>query len=81
MLAASAEQLERLISTAQALERHAREAADELIDMDDGQVVAVYGDVIEDIEADIAAFNQVRLEIEGVQGSMSINPQRQEVAQ
>jgi len=60
---ATSEQLERLISTAQALEQHTREFADDLID--DGSIG--YRESIAEMESDIDAFNAIRLEIEGKQ--------------
>ena len=69
-LSATPEQLERLIGAGEALEGHARGAADELIDADEGSPKPLYADDIADIEDDIARFNAVRREIEGIQHTL-----------
>ena len=70
ILSATPEQLERLISAGEALECHARGAADELIDAAEGADESLYADDIADIEDDIARFNAVRCEIEGIQQTL-----------
>lgn len=69
MLTATPDQLERLIEAGEALEAHAREWADELtaLDNDDGEL---YGCAIEEMESDIARFNAIRREIDGIQHTM-----------
>ena len=75
MLNATSEQLERLISTAQALEHHAREWADVLLDEDeDGEGgIPLFGSSAAEILADIAAFCAIRREIEGVQQALDMH--------
>lgn len=67
MLTATASHVERLIRIADALAYHARDAADELIERDEGATHPLYSEVIEEIECDLDAFSAVRQEIEGVQ--------------